>query len=394
MIATLPVPGCWWLSMRRPAAVLAVVAASLAAGAGAPAARAAVTVRGHGWGHGVGMSQYGAYGYALEEGRDHAFILGHFYPGTTLEHRPGAKVRVLLMRSRAPVVCGASRLVAADGRTVALAEGDAYRATPSGTASLALRDVTTGRRGPRVAAPATVTGGASWCLRGRAQNGVRGGAYRGSALLERAGARVLVVDRVPLERYLLGVVGSEMPATWPAEALAAQADVARSYALRALAPAAPFDLYADTRSQVYRGLAGESPATSAAVRTTRGEVVTYAGAIAQTFFFSSSGGRTAGNDEAWGGAPIPYLRSVEDPYDTLSPYHRWSVTFTTNDLRRRLRSVSPGKLRRLRVSARTLSGRAGTVALTGSRGAASVPASEIEALLGLRSTWFSFRGAP
>jgi stage II sporulation protein D len=237
-----------------------------------------------------------------------------------------------------------------------------------------------------------VTGGASSCLRGRADNGVRDGAYRGSAQLLRTGRRgVLVVNRVGLEDYLRGVVPAEMPASWPAEALEAQAVIARSYALRARNAGAQYDVFADTRSQVYGGVGSEVAAASAAVAATRGEIVTYGGQVAQTYFFSTSGGRTAANEEIWGGAPVPYLRSVTDPYDRLSPYHRWSVRFRDREAARRLADVAPGKLRSLKVVARTASGRAAVVAVRGRRGTARVSAATIQSALGLRSTWFSIR---
>ena len=73
-------------------------------------------------------------------------------------------------------------------------------------------------------------------------------------------------------------------------------------------------------------------------------VVTVGGEIAQTFFFSTSGGRTATNEEAFGGAPISYLRSVDDPYDDLSPYHTWTARFTAGQARRKLKSVTLGTL--------------------------------------------------
>jgi stage II sporulation protein D len=367
--------------MRLAVTALATTAATLAA---AVPAHADVEVRGAGWGHGIGMSQYGAYGYALVEGRDHAWILGHYYTGTALERRSTGRIRVLLRRNRRPVLCGATALRAAGGRRVRLNDRHRYRFTALGAGRLTVKDLTTGRRRARVTAPARVSGGSTWCLPG-------GHDYRGSAQLVRAGRKVLVVNRVAVERYLRGVVPAEMPASWPAEALEAQADVARSYALRSLRPGEPFDVYPDTRSQMYVGVAGEAPAATAAVNATRGEVVTYAGQVAQTFFFSTSGGTTAANEEVWGGAPVPYLRSVDDPHDDLSPYHSWTVTFTDKQLRSRLADVTPGRFESIQVASRSPSGRAVTVTVTGRGGAATVSASQIEALLGLRSTWFSFR---
>jgi stage II sporulation protein D len=358
--------------------------------AAAAPASAAIRVDGRGWGHGIGLSQYGAYGYALDEGRDHAWILRHYYTGTSLARSGTGSLRVRLARAGRPTLFEATRLRDARGRRLRLKAAHAYRFRLAG-GRLALRDVTARRDRGTVAAPVTVTGGRSFGMRGRADNGVRDGLYRGSARLLVDGRRILVVDHVGLESYLRGVVAAEMPSSWPAQALAAQAVIARSYALRERNPSAPYDVYADTRSQMYGGVGSEVASTDAAVRSTAREVVTYGGQVAQTFFFSTSGGRTASNEEIWGGAPVPYLRSVDDPYDRLSPYHRWSVSFTLGDAAKRLKALSPGRLKSLQVTARTASGRAAVVAVRGRRGTRSVAASEVEAALGLRSSWFSFR---
>jgi stage II sporulation protein D len=375
------------------AILTAVLAAGLTALATAPA-RADLVLDGHGWGHGVGLSQYGAYGYALLEGRDHAWILGHYYPGTTLGRAGAGSVRVLLRRTRTPKLCGATRLRDARGRRLRLSDARVYRLSVLANGRVRVVDAASGRTRGRVAGPVTVTGGASWCLRGMAQNGVRDGAYRGSAVLQPDGRALLVINRLGLESYLRGVVPSEMPSAWPAEALEAQAVIARSYALRGLRPASAYDVFADTRSQVYGGIDREVPATTAAVTATRSQVVTAGGQVAQTFFFSTSGGRTAANEEVWGGTPIGYLRSVDDPHDDLSPYHDWTARFTDQAAARKLRSLGAGKLQTLRVSARTPSGRAATVDVTGDSASVSVPAARIEALLGLRSTWFAVTRSP
>jgi stage II sporulation protein D len=368
---------------------LAASAATLALSAVAVApARADLVLEGHGWGHGVGLSQYGAYGYALLDGRDHAWILGHYYPGTTLARTGTGSMRVLLKRARTPKLCGLTRLRAADGRRVRVSERRQYKVSLS-RGRLRVVDTSNGRTRARLAAPVTATGGSSFCLRGAAENGVQNGAYRGSARLIPDGRALLVVNRVGLESYLRGVVPSEMPSTWPAEALKAQAVIARSYALRGRRPAtASYDVFADVRSQVYGGLSREVPSTTAAVTATRRQVVTAGGTVAQTFFFSTSGGRTAGNEEAWGGVPIAYLRPVDDPHDDLSPYHDWTARFSDATARRKLRELGVGAFRDMAVTARTPSGRAATVEVRGADATVEVPASRIQVLLGLRSTWF------
>ena len=124
------------------------------------------------------------------------------------------------------------------------------------------------------------------------------------------------VHAIPLETYVRGVVGAEMPASWPLAALEAQAVASRTYALTDHAGGARFDVYADTRSQVYLGTKAHTAATNAAVAATAGQVVTYAGQPAITYFFASSGGMTESVQNAFpGAAPEPWLRGVPDPYD-------------------------------------------------------------------------------
>ena len=113
-----------------------------------------------------------------------------------------------------------------------------------------------------------------------------------------------------------------MPFSWPSEALEAQAIAARTYALTSVQKGKPYHLYADVRDQVYRGVAGETERTNDAVRATAGKVVLYGGKLARTFYFSSSGGKTANAADVFG-SPVPYLVSRPDPWDRLLPAPRW-----------------------------------------------------------------------
>jgi stage II sporulation protein D len=196
-----------------------------------------------------------------------------------------------------------------------------------------------------------------------------------------------VVNHLPLQSYLAGVVAGEMPHTWPLEALKAQAVAARSFALATIQKGKPYDLYSDTRSQVYQGVAGEKPRTTQAVRATAGEIVTYAGKVATTFYFSTSGGKTASAEDVFGQA-IPYLVSRPDPYDRSSPYHRWGPIVLG------ARTIQS----KLGVDARVLdangvptpSGRLRSLTLQTVDGPTTVPATSLRSALGLRSTWATF----
>ena len=369
--------------------VRALALAVLLLAAAPAAAPADVTLDGRGFGHGVGLSQYGAYGFALRENRIARFIVGHYFTGTTIASRPATSIRVRLKAGSSAKVCSARTVTGFQGRVVSLREDRAYRLNPVSTSQVAVVDSTTGSTLATIGAPVTVADGSDGvCLRGVAENGVDGGSYRGTFVVMRDGGGVLVVNRLSLEHYLYGVVPAEMPSSWPHPALKAQAMVARSYALRSLRPAAPYDVFADTRSQVYRGMGAETSSTTFAVRDSQGVAVMAGAEVAQTFFFSTSGGRTENNEGAFGGAPVSYLRSVDDPHDDLSPNHRWRVTFTTAQLDARLGDLVAGQATGLQVLTRTATGRAASVRIVGSEGTNTVPAATIRTRLGLRSVWF------
>jgi SpoIID/LytB domain protein len=176
-----------------------------------------------------------------------------------------------------------------------------------------------------------------------------------------------------------------MPHDWPLEAVKAQAVAARSYALAQRRRGGTFDVYGDVRDQVYGGVAAETPVGNRASAETKGQVLMYGGDVATTFFFSSSGGRTASVQDVFQGSPpLPYLVSVPDPYDTISPYHTWGpVAFTATALSKQLQVAGVSELRTIPVT-----GRAREVVVTGKNGDFSLPGPSVRRALGLRSAWF------
>jgi len=290
-----------------------LVAAVVCATAGTARAGSALIVTGHGWGHGVGMSQWGAYGYALH-GWKYRRILSHYYPGTRFGRVGELRVRVLLARRAAAVTLGcATPMRVTDGRRLT-------RTLPAGSYGVGSRLVFPVRRhgaGLSFGHLAVID-----CA--RAPLTFDGRAYHGTLALRCQGGGVSVVNGLALETYLRGVVPSESPSHWPLAALEAQAVAARSYAVAELRPDSWYDLLPSTSDQVYRGVAAERPRSDHAVYATLGQVLTWDGQVARTYYSSSSGGRTEAVQDAWpGSAPIPYLRSVPDPYDSYSPHHDW-----------------------------------------------------------------------
>ena len=337
---------------------------------------AVFVVSGRGWGHGVGMSQYGAYGQALA-GRTYEQILAHYYSGTAIGRAGRKEVRVLLAEGRRAVsVSSTAPFVATDasGGTFELPKGaltiDSKLRLPAAAGSGLAKAVP-----PLVIRPAK-----------KGLLALDGRTYRGKLELAVQGAFLRVVNVVPLESYLLGVVPGEVPHAWPAESLKAQAVAARSYALANLVKGKPFDLYADVRSQVYGGVASEKATTSQAVLDTAGEVVTYGGKVATTYYFSTSGGKTASAADVFG-MSVPYLVSRPDPWDKASPHHRWGPVVLG------ARTVQS----KLGVDARVIdangvttpSSRLRALVLQTTAGPESIPASVVRTSLGLRSTWIS-----
>jgi len=217
--------------------------------------------------------------------------------------------------------------------------------------------------------------------------------YRGTLRVLVAGAKADVVNEIGLQDYLRGVVPAEMPSGWPAAALTAQAIAARSNAASRLRPGvSTFDVYDDTRSQVYLGARVESPAADAVVAATVGQVLFSGAGIANALFHSTGGGATENNENVYVSAtgakvaaPVAYLRGSPDrdpngvPYDATSPYATWqtkkytlaqlSAIFTA-DAR-----TNVGALSALDLHDRGVSGRLISVTLVGSAGSKTVSGS-------------------
>jgi stage II sporulation protein D len=243
-------------------------------------------------------------------------------------------------------VAGDSGLVVvdADGAAAgAVAPGTSWRVRPEG---------------PRL----TAGGASGWRLSGqgtlsflpRVLGGlvlVNGRPYRGRILVARDRSGLTALNQVGIEDYLAGVVPAEMGRRdmGEAEALAAQAIVSRTFAIRNLGKRAGegFDLYATVVDQVYGGVASENPQASAAVARTAGEILTWHDSPIDAFFFSTCAGRTAEGTEVYAAADRPYLRSVPDTdpsgqaWCRISPRYRWREEWTAEQLRGVLRQSLP-----------------------------------------------------
>jgi len=376
------------------------------------AAPATITFYGRGYGHGVGMSQYGARGRALA-GQDAATILAHYYqgttPGTTDPTRP---IRILVLQAFKPSATKPLKIYGRGGPWTI----DGIDASFPKDALLRVTKTATGFR-------LTVRDSAGALLLDRDTKGsvrVRAGAkagsriqvwskpgsydrYRGVVRLRSTKSGIDAINETQLDLYLRGVVPVEMPATWPVEALRAQAIAARSYAAHRLHPKTGFwDVYDDGRSQGYRGSLAERAGSTKAIIDTAGQVLRSGTSFANTLFHSTGGGATEDNEnvftDALGGivaGPVSYLRGSPDrapdgtAYDAAAPHATWQTAAYTLEQLATIFGADPrtnvGALAGLDLSNVGVSGRLISVTLTGNLGSKTVSGAVFRAVFNAES---------
>lgn len=367
-----------------------------------------VTFFGRGYGHGVGMSQYGARGRALA-GEDAATILAHYYRGTTLGSiatTTRIRVRILWKWAATSVkpllVYGRLAPWTIDGIDATFPVDAALRLIPTTTSTTTgmhttwrLRVTgTDGRVLHDAAKPASVV------VRGTASNSrlqlwpkpTSYDQYRGILRISAASTTptVTVVNDLPLETYLRGVVPVEMPSTWPTAALQAQSIAARSYAARRLRPGVSYyDVLDDSTSQIYYGALGERATTNAIIRSNAGVVLRSGTLIANTLFHSTGGGATENNENVYTSSTglkvagvVSYLRGSSDrgadgsSFDAAAPYATWATRAYTQAQLSAWFAADPrtnvGTLTALDLRNRGVSGRLISVTLIGTAGSRKV----------------------
>lgn len=352
------------------AAVFLIAASALASPVTARAADAIFSVTGRGWGHGIGMSQYGALGYA-RQGKTYDWILRHYFQKTDLSTRD-VEPTVLVDIDSGKHARSEWR-IAAGSKSATLTVSDWSGGRPSvdvtrglsvwivfdkGDAVLHADKVSSGGSHSAGAVLATFTDSARVQTSGAAKDSLvrfsgetgpfdeHGIAWRGQFQFrpdDTAASVGHAVDHVPMEQYLRGVVPRESPSSWGTdsmggmEALKAQAVAARSYAYDAATSGTT--IWCTTMSQVYAGAncltdghSHETARTDSAVSATAKKYVVYDGKVITTFFSSSSGGKTANSKDVWFSSstdtktPV-YYSSVDDADDVdENPNYRWSLS--------------------------------------------------------------------
>lgn len=222
--------------------------------------------------------------------------------------------------------------------------------------------------------------------------------YRGAIEIVNKGG-LTPCNVVAVEEYLYGVVPAEMPASWPQEALKAQAVAARSLALfqynRYLDRG--YNVLDNTYTQVYYGVTYEKSSTNQAVDATAGEVIKYNGKLAEALFFSTSGGYTESAENVWGN-PVSYLTAVPDIYETSPEQKPWTRNIILSEIDNCLTQYGAniGKALGLEIVSRTPSGRVNELNIIGTNGVYTLKRENVRTFFAgtkegsLKSRMFSF----
>lgn len=227
---------------------------------------------------------------------------------------------------------------------------------------------------------------------------INGKAFCGQVEVVPSDRGLLVINELPLEDYLVGLINCEISSQWPMEAVKAQAVIARSYALyqKNSRRGAPYHLESTVLDQVYDGCAIEDSRAVRGVHETEGEILSWNGVVIQAFYHSSCGGHTEAAENVWG-FPLPYAAGVDCRYCVLTPTVRWEQALSLRKLESALKAAGlpAAGLKGIRAGTRNPSGRLTEVLLETSRGNQTVPAVKFRQAVGygvIRSTNFTVRG--
>ncbi len=219
--------------------------------------------------------------------------------------------------------------------------------------------------------------------------------YRGLLEFSIQSGGLLVVNELPLEQYLVGVINSEISSTWPMESIKTQAVIARTYAVakKRERHKAYYHLESTVMDQAYDGSDLEDSRAARGVHETEGEVLTYNGKVIQAFYHANSGGSTEASQNVWG-VGLPYLQGVECQYGLTSPTSRWELTLPLSRIEAALKAHKVNGLVDITAGPRNNRGRLKTVQLVTERGTVTMPATRFRMTIGstvIRSTNFTVR---
>lgn len=226
---------------------------------------------------------------------------------------------------------------------------------------------------------------------------INGKNYRGLLDFYPTEKGVLVVNELPIEEYLIGLINCEISSLWPVEAVKAQAVIARSYAIyqKDARRGALYHLESSVMDQVYDGVDIEDSRAARAVQETAGEVLTYSGAVIQAFYHSNCGGHTEAALNVWG-ADLPYLQGVECRYCLSAPSARWEIALPLKKIESFVKAAGyqASGLSSIKVGGTNRNGRLQDLTMSTSKGDLVISAVNFRKAVGyavIKSTNFTFR---
>lgn len=239
-----------------------------------------------------------------------------------------------------------------------------------------------------IKAPISIQSNAEWIE-------YKGVSYRGTVLLKPFDGKVYIINLVPVELYLLSVVPSEVSASWPKEALKAQAICARTYVVKEMLnrKKQEYDVDTSTNTQVYKGKNKEHKNTTEAVFETEGLILIHKGQPIQSFFHSNAGGYTEDPANVWGNS-VEYLKPVPSEYDKDGDQYSWEEKWKTDYVNNSLRDLGVGEIQDIIVASRFPTSRVNELEIIGTSGSKRIKATEFRKKIGaskLKSTRFGIR---
>ena len=386
-----------WLAMWTAMWTFATLSMGPAVAATSPAH---FILTGSGYGHGVGMSQIGVQGQALE-GQNATDILTYWFPGTSIVPAPiNQNIRVNIAHA---VNAASFSLKAVDTSTAWTVGAQSIPINSTVKFSISGKTITATVATPKEPAR-TLIGKAPWTINfsGLLAQTVQGKTINlryGTVVLKVVGKKIEVTDTLSIEQYVLGI--SEMPSSWPAAALQAQAIASRTYALAhtTIRSACDCQVYNNTYDQVYNGYAKESEpgygqfwidaVTSTETDPNNALEITFEGKPISVYFFSSDGGVTQTAGDVWG-TDLPYLKNVQDPWSLdifLNPYYaHWQRVITQKDM---ATAFNLSDVVSVSITSRALSNAAAVITAVSSIGSsATLSVAKFKSTLRLPSSWF------
>ena len=260
------------------------------------------------------------------------FLFGCVKDTSTAFSNSSEKIKVAILKNMTNLTI--------EGATVAEADGYRLPLQPDKEASRSAFSLALEGSGALTVNGSKITGSRIAFFSDNGVLSVNSRTYRGKIEVIREQKGLLVVNELPLEFYVAGLINQEISSKWPIEVVKAQAVIARTYAMyrKQKRVTGDYHVEATVADQVYAGSMTEDERSLYAVKETIGEVLTYNGELALTVYHSNSGGMTEDAKNIWGN-DYPYLKQVKSSFDKDSPHFSWILNMSPQSVEAALKNA-------------------------------------------------------